>query len=274
MAKLLSVVVLALALFAGPTSASEVGGSQMYADVAYLSQIIGARPVGSVAGGRAADWIEQRFWSLGYDVERWEFSYDRDGQTVHGTNLIASVARPCTFVVGAHYDTKPNTVGANDNASGTAAMLDIADKARGQFSPLNVCFVAFDGEDDGVRGSYAYAEALGRDERRALRGMLSVDMVGVGDILAIKDDNLAMAERIVAAAEPLGIVTGPFWRRWRSDDTSFNDVGVSAGRITWLDDPRKHTPEDTLVWISPELLDTASRLVLAILQDVATEPDV
>ncbi len=257
-------VILALMLVAR-VDATEI--DQTYADVAYLSQIIGPRPVGGVNGSRAADWIEQRFWSLGYSVERQSFMFEQDGRSVSGTNLIANSGQGCEFIVGAHYDTVAVSPGANDNATGVAVMLAVADQVRAQIDSLNVCFIAFDGEDAALQGSRAYTTALSRGDRRILRGMLSLDMVGVGDILAVKDDDLPMAERIMAAAEQLGIVTGPFFRNWASDDKSFTRIGVSAGRVTWLDDPRKHSPEDRLEYVSPELLRKTSALVLAILVD-------
>lgn len=268
---LLPLVILALLTFARSVKAAQLGTGQLYADVAYLSAGIGPRPVGSVGRDRASDYIEQRFWSSGYSVERWPFSFERGGQMVGGVNLIASMARPCQVIVGAHYDSVAVSPGANDNASGVAVMLDVANETRGHVGGLNVCFFAFDGEDAGLQGSRAYAETLTRADRRELRGMLSVDMVGSGDILAISDNDPDMAERITGAAQAAGIVTGPFWRNWQSDDKPFLRVGVSAGRIAWLDDPRKHTPDDRIEYVSVETMARTSKLVGAILASLAAE---
>jgi Zn-dependent M28 family amino/carboxypeptidase len=72
------------------------------------------------------------------------------------TNLIAekeNVQGPY-ILVGAHYDTVPNTVGMDDNASGVAALLSVAKYNKNP----NVKFVAFDGEEDNLSGSRFYAK--------------------------------------------------------------------------------------------------------------------
>jgi Zn-dependent M28 family amino/carboxypeptidase len=91
------------------------------------------------------DWLAHIFRYLGYTVER-------QGPS---ENIVAS---PSKFfghgiLVGAHFDSVPNSPGADDNASAVAALLGCA-SALSQCTPhLPVMFVAFNREEDGFLGS-------------------------------------------------------------------------------------------------------------------------
>jgi hypothetical protein len=83
-----------------------------------------------------------------------------------------------TLIVGAHYDTERASPGANDNASGVAAMIELA-RLIGQ-RELGRCsyrFVAFAREEDGLLGSRAYARDL-VEAGTEVRAMLSIDSLG------------------------------------------------------------------------------------------------
>lgn len=91
------------------------------------------------------DWLTHIFRYLGYTVERQGPSSNIVAST---SNLFAK-----TILLGAHYDSAPNSPGADDNASAVAAMLSCA-AALAQYSPqLPVMFVAFNREEDGFLGS-------------------------------------------------------------------------------------------------------------------------
>src|SRR5262249_42879665 len=74
--------------------------------------------------------------------------------------------------VGAHYDSIPSTPGADDNASGVAALVAAA-RAIGPQD--DVCYVAFDGEECGFIGSQALVAGLGRHR---LEQVHILEMVG------------------------------------------------------------------------------------------------
>ncbi len=78
-------------------------------------------------------------------------------ETVDSRNV---VARPpsgtCTIVLGGHYDSVPAGPGANDNASGTATVIEIARAMAADGTFDNVCFVLFGSEEIGLLGSEFY----------------------------------------------------------------------------------------------------------------------
>jgi len=116
------------------------------------------------------------------------------GQNVAGL-LRATVAEPAgTIVVGAHYDhlglgeigsLKENATGvvhngADDNASGTAAVLALA-RIASQFEKrsYDIAFVAFSGEEIGLVGSTEFAEKWNTSENgRTMSAMMNFDMIG------------------------------------------------------------------------------------------------
>jgi Zn-dependent M28 family amino/carboxypeptidase len=129
----------------------------------------------------AADYISRSFRSAGYEPAT------RDGWKPQDT-LFANieVEIPGTkhpdqiLVIGAHYDTVLNSPGADDNASGVAALLEIARSCAGRRFDRTVRFVAFYNEEGiapGPFGSVQYADACkGRDEN--IVGMISLEMLG------------------------------------------------------------------------------------------------
>src|SRR3954447_16298795 len=74
-------------------------------------------------------------------------------------NVVVGDPRRARGLVGGHYDSIPGTPGADDNASGVAALL----AAASALGPLEgVCYIAFDGEETGLVGSRALVGGLGR----------------------------------------------------------------------------------------------------------------
>jgi len=77
------------------------------------------------------------------------------------------------YIVGAHYDSV-NNPGADDNASGTAGVLETARVLSGFSLDCTLVYIGFDREEQGLRGSYAYAAAHQADQ---ILGMISLDMI-------------------------------------------------------------------------------------------------
>lgn len=106
-----------------------------------------------------------------------------ESQTVEAYNVIA---RSCTgqsptWLVGAHYDhlgAVGGTTfwGANDNASGVAMLLALADR----LTAPHVWFVAFGAEEVGLLGSFYFVERH-RAELKTLSGMINLDLMGFGE---------------------------------------------------------------------------------------------
>jgi hypothetical protein len=89
------------------------------------------------------------------------------------------------YVVGGHYDSingngadaVGDAPGANDDASGTAVVLEACRAMVGTPFPATILFVAYDGEEQGLLGSDAHAKALAEAGAR-VDGMITNDIVG------------------------------------------------------------------------------------------------
>jgi Zn-dependent M28 family amino/carboxypeptidase len=84
------------------------------------------------------------------------------------------------ILIGAHYDAVLGTPGADDNATGIAALLELARFFSANPARYPLRFVAFDLEEFGLQGSRHYAEAL-KQQGQPLRLMLSLEMLGYCD---------------------------------------------------------------------------------------------
>jgi uncharacterized protein len=158
-------------------------------------------------------------------------------------------------IVGAHYDhlgESPNGtrwVGANDNASGVAALLEIARvwSAEGYVPRRTVLFAAWDAEEMGLLGSQHYVDHP-RYPLVDTLAMLQLDMVGAGGEVLQIDGDAGMSERLRAIAEARGIDTVQT-QAGRSDHVPFWQAGIPASLLIWASGPEAtpdyHRPTDT-----------------------------
>lgn len=191
-----------------------------------------------------------------------------------GHNVVAS--RPGgsrTVIIGAHYDSVSAGPGANDNASGTATVLELARVIAGRSYPFTVEFVAFGAEELGLIGSSRYVDALREADRRAVLAMINLDMVGVGDRLSFGGDS-ALVEPALRAAGELGQSAGRMRSNLSSssDHASFQAASIPALFVYRGEDPNYHTAGDLTRYVEAEHLEAAGRVVLAVLDELAEQP--
>jgi hypothetical protein len=185
------------------------------------------------------------------------------------------------LVVGAHYDSFGDTgalPGADDNASGTAGLLELARLLGSQKLALPVALVAFTTEEPPFFGSDQMGSAIHANslvaDRRNVRGMICLEMIGYfsneqawpnalfamlypsrGDFVGVvggwHDRQLArLVKRAIAGAGPLPAVsfTGPRETSDASDQRNYWSRGWSAVMVTdtaFLRNPNYHTARDT-----------------------------
>jgi len=167
-----------------PLSAEEMEiNNQLSQHVKYLSETIGERNL-SKAGTleAAADYIRSSLQHEGYSVA--EQSYSVQGQQVRNleAKLVGSETGGKTVVVGAHYDSVETSPGANDNASGVAAVLELARLSKGSKPRKTLRFVLFVNEEPPYfqtesMGSLVYARQLRRDHV-PVSAMISLETIG------------------------------------------------------------------------------------------------
>lgn len=225
---------------------------------------LGPRREGTAAERAAADYVAARLAEYGYAVAVTPVALP-DGSSSRNVVAVKPGASPRRIVVGAHIDTKAGSPGANDNASGVGVVLELARALRDVPTQPTVVFAFFGAEemwdtnpDSHHYGSRAYVRALTRAQRRAISGMVSVDMVGYGDSFVVRTMRrhpMTLATRLRARAAATGVrlryLRDPSRVGW-SDHEPFGRVGVPSAWVQWRDDPLYHTPGDT----APHLQDT------------------
>lgn len=166
-----------------PSGEEREAAVRLERDVRKLAVAIGERSVWKPAGLRAAaDHIEQVFRGLGYAVA--SDPHESFGQTVRNieATLPGTDASGEIILVGGHYDSVMGTVGANDNGSGVAAVLELARRFAGRRLRRTLRLVAFVNEEPphfnvGAMGSQHYARAAAARGDRIV-AMFSLETIG------------------------------------------------------------------------------------------------
>ena len=210
-------------------------------------------------------------------VEQHHFGEGADA----GVNLILRLPgqRPelAPVLVAAHYDGPLGSPGADDNASGVAALLELARRWAQTPPKRPVWLVAFDQEEWGMVGSAALARELKSSGQR-LHLMLSLEMLGytaeeqdypvaaMRRLYGSRGDFIALVANTGAAALLPGLSRGmgahvktkvlpvPFKGRQLpdvrlSDHSPFWDEGYNAVMVTdtsFMRNPHYHQPSDTI----------------------------
>jgi hypothetical protein len=174
-------------------------------------------------------------------------------------------------VLGGHFDSVPESPGANDNASGIAVLLAMASEMVKAPPPVEVRIVAFGSEEIGLLGSRHYVESLGPVESRRLAAMLNFDALGAGMLAVIGDAPLVNEAVRAASAISVPVVESKEPEGASSDHASFRVIGVPVLFFAGTDFSKIHTPEDTLESVNPALLGQAAALGLAVLNEVAKQ---
>jgi Zn-dependent M28 family amino/carboxypeptidase len=224
---------------------------------------------------RAAGWIAGQLEGAGARVSGQPFSVERQNYR----NVIGALGPETgdVVVVGAHYDASGQMPGADDNASGVAGLLELADVLSGMKLDRRVELVAYALEEmPFARGSAVHAGSLRKSGVR-VRGMLCLEMIGYfrdepgsqelppevgrlpgadrGNFIALVGDRPRFVERVENAMKsggelPVYSTTVPFDL---SDHVSYREAGFPAVMITdtaFFRNPNYHQETDT-----PDTLD-------------------
>lgn len=237
--------------------------------VRVLAGRIGPRAGGSRAYHRAVRYVEGRLQRYGWEAEVDRFRLPQGGRSA---NVIATSgsASGKTVVLGAHLDTVRRSPGANDNASGTAVLLELSRILAGtRFAPRLV-LVAFGAEEEQPRGghhygSMRYARQLRAGRRPAARAMASIDMIGKRAPLIVGwtgTGKRTMVRALLRSAERADVRADDLVVGDVSDHVPFARVGVPAALLWTGFEPNHHEPTDVVSGVDPPALRNAGEVVL------------
>jgi alkaline phosphatase isozyme conversion protein len=152
---------------------------------------IGPRLPGSKKEQEAAKYIVETFEKLGYSPQTQSFSAtDEDDYEFTSSNVIAVKQgdSPKEIIIGAHYDSGDESLGADDNASGVAIMLEVAEQLADLKTPYTIRFIAFGSEENDLDGSYFYAQSMKQTDVDNTITMINLDSLAAGDITYVYSD--------------------------------------------------------------------------------------
>ena len=183
---IIAILLMALMLIPSVAQADEAVAMATNSEVYSFVEELCERQRGDKTSAR--DYIKQKFVDLLGDdaVEEQGFSQGKQSYV----NLIATLgASNATeqIIIGAHYDSIYE--GAGDNACGVAGLYLIMQRLSKATLPFKVVFVAFDGEEDGLQGSYYYVGEMSQAARQSTLVMFNIDTIATGDNLYLMCEN-------------------------------------------------------------------------------------
>lgn len=219
------------------TTIREISGAQAFMHGGQ-SRTVATRYYSTADKTLVADYLAAKLAAWGYDVAFQPFTHNRVAcRNIVATRTGATVPGE-VFVVGGHYDStsqSPTSVapGAEDNASGTAMVMELARLAAGRTFDRTLQFVLFDAEERGLIGSEFFVDdavTAGRD----IVGALIHDMVAFhAGHYAIRIEGQVPWESLMSAmAANVDALTDLGWQKdyysWGSDHVPFQQAGYPA----------------------------------------------
>jgi Zn-dependent M28 family amino/carboxypeptidase len=265
----------------------------------YIKQIIafGPRPIGSANHKKVEDYIVNHL--KGDQVEKDEFTADTPEGKFPVANIIAKFPgkKDGIIVIASHYDTNwplRNTsyIGANDGASSSALLLEIANQLRGKEQDGYSVWLLWDDAEESMQLPWVDSESLygvrhlaqkWQDDGtlKKVKAFLLLDMIGDADLNIDHDMNSTpwVEDLILQAATRLGYQSHFFGRlnAVEDDHAPFMKRGVpSADLIDFdygYDNVFWHTPQDTLDKLSPQSLQIVGSVTLETVRMLDRLPD-
>jgi Zn-dependent M28 family amino/carboxypeptidase len=214
---------------------------------------------------------------------RWETTQD-SGTLCNVVGMIQGrdqALREESIVIGAHRDHFGRQAGllfpgADDNASGTAVILEISRlfMEAGVKPVRSIVFVSFSGEEQGLWGSKLYVEHPPRPLAHT-KAMINVDHAAIGNgrlTVGVTDLDKSVAAQAGEPAELAGKLD-LFGFFPGGDHVPFKEAGVpTVTVVSGGPHPHFHQPGDTIETIRPDVLLSATRYVLALSWRLANHP--
>lgn len=275
-------------------------------DVVFLSDdALEGRQTGTEGEKAAANYIAKRFKNLGVEAkgtngyfqaftfkpktnphQKVNYTVKDGDSTITGTNIIGFINNNAenTIAIGAHFDhlgygaegslhrgEKAIHNGADDNASGVAVMLSLAEKLKNKNTNNNYLFLAFSGEEMGLLGSNYFVKNATIDTKK-INYMINMDMVGrlkadstlavygVGTSPILKQTLKAHNSNFKLIQKESGI--GP------SDHTSFYNVDIPVLHFFTGQHEDYHKPTDDFEKLNYDGMTTISNYIFEVITDL------
>jgi hypothetical protein len=258
------------------------------------------RVLGSIDSRQSTGYLQEALEKLGYTTSYTHFDARLEGHRQVGRNILGFKPGQSQEIIAvvAHYDTAATTSqGAMDNGSGVGVLLELARLFSQGGSRRSLLFVLSDGEEYGSLGILDFAQTY--EERGRIVGVLSLDHVSIGDLAAIRLDDvgqirgytppwlrriarLAAQDEGLPAAEPWGL--GELFERalaisW-SDQGPFLREGIPAINLNSESKDQDlagkiyHSAQDTIENLKAPSIEQYGRVAERILRTIDSLPEI
>jgi hypothetical protein len=232
---------------------------------------------------RAAEYLFETYKSFGYAPElQW---FDRanalGGRTANVLATLKGTVNPeLIYVVSSHYDSVAVGPGADDDSSGTAALLETARIMATRPQPATIVFASFTGEEAGLLGSREFVRRAVAD-KLSIVGALNNDMVGWANDHrldnTIRYSNPGIRDiQHAAAIQFTNLITYDALYYKGTDAAAyfeaFGDIVGGIGSYPVLSSPHYHQPHDALENMNHQLITEVAKTTAATLALLASSP--
>jgi hypothetical protein len=239
-----------------------------------------SKHISQPGNARAIEYLAARLREFGYEPELQWF----EARGVRTANVIAAlrgtVQPDVLYTVSSHFDSVERGPGADDNTSGTAALLEAARVLSTRPQPATIHFAFFTGEEAGLLGSREYVRrAVANGD--GLVGALNNDMVGFASDQrldnTIRYSNAGIRDIQHGAAMLFTDLITYDAKYYKSTDAhayydAYGDIVGGIGSYPILGNPHYHQTHDQLETVNHQLIAEVSKTTVATVMKLANSP--
>jgi hypothetical protein len=231
----------------------------------------------------ASEYLFATYKSFGYEPE-YQWFEARQALGSKTANVIAKLTGTenpeLIYVVSSHFDSVAAGPGADDDTSGTAALLEAARVLAKHPQPATIIFASFTGEEAGLLGSREFVR-LAQANKLKIVGALNNDMIGwandnrLDNTIRYSNDGIRDIQHAAASLFTRLITYDTRYHRG-TDATAFfeayGDIVGGIGSYPVLGNPSYHQATDLLETINHQLITETSKTTVATLMLLAASP--
>jgi Peptidase family M28/WD40-like Beta Propeller Repeat len=240
--------------------------------------------VSQPGNARAIDYLTRTYTSFGYqpDLQWFEPQQAQGNRTANIVSIKRGTENPdLLYVVSSHFDSVVVGPGADDDTSGTAALLETARMLADVPLPATVVFASFTGEEGGLLGSREFVRRAAENKWNIV-GALNNDMIGWGGESARMDNTIRYSNAGIkdlqhgAAFLFTDLITYDA-RYYKGTDAQafydgWGDIVGGLGSYPVLANPNYHQPTDLIETINFRQIMETAKVTAATLIYLASSP--
>lgn len=238
---------------------------------------------------KAIEYLHATYASFGY-TPAYQWFEPRDaqgnpralgGKTANVLATLKGTVHPdVIYVVSSHFDSVPVGPGADDDSSGTAALLETARIMAGHPQPATIVFASFTGEEAGLLGSREFVRRV-TEEKWNVVGALNNDMIGwtndhrLDNTIRYSNPGIRDIQHSVALTFTDLITYDALYYRGTDAHAFYDawgDIVGGIGSYPVLGNPHYHQPHDWLETINHQLVTEVAKTTAATLMVLANSP--